>query len=48
MSAGIASLHKILKDETRRKIILQLHEEGSLSYVDLMKAIGIANTGKMN
>ncbi len=48
MSAGIASLHKILKDETRRKIILQLHEKGSLSYVDLMKALGIVNTGKMN
>ena len=48
MSAGIASLHKILKDETRRKIILQLHEKGSVSYVDLMKALGIANTGKMN
>lgn len=48
MSAGIASLHKILKDGTRRKIILQLHEKGSLSYVDLMKALEIANTGKIN
>ena len=48
MSAGIALLHKILKDETRRKIIILLHEQGSLSYVDLMKALGIANTGKMN
>lgn len=48
MSSGIASLHKILKDETRRKIILLLHEKGSLSYVDLMKALGIANTGKIN
>ncbi len=37
-----------MKDETRRKIILQLHEKDSLSYVDLMKALGIANTGKMN
>jgi hypothetical protein len=48
MSTGIDSLHKILKDETRRKIILQLHEKSSLSYVDLMKALGITNTGKMN
>jgi len=48
MSSGIASLHKILKDENRRKIILLLREKGSLSYVDLMKALGIANTGKMN
>lgn len=48
MSSGIASLHKVLKDETRRKIILLLQEKGSLSYVDLMKALGITNTGKMN
>jgi len=48
MGSGIASLHKVLKDETRRKIILLLQEKGSLSYVDLMKALGITNTGKMN
>ena len=48
MSSGIASLHKVLKDETRRRILLLLHEKGSLSYVDLMKAIGITSTGKMN
>jgi hypothetical protein len=48
MGSGIASLHKVLKDETRRRIILLLQEKGSLSYVDLMKALGITNTGKMN
>lgn len=48
MSSNIADLHKILKDETRRKAIILLHERGNLSYVDLMKALGIANTGKMN
>ena len=48
MSSGIASLHKVLKDETRRRILLLLHEKGSLGYGDLMKAIGIASTGKMN
>lgn len=48
MGSGIASLHKVLKDETRRKIILLLQEKGSLSYVDLMKALVITNTGKMN
>jgi len=48
MSSGIASLHKVLKDENRRKIILLLQEKGSLSYVDLMKILGITNTGKMN
>lgn len=48
MDSGIASLNKILKDKTRRRIILLLHEQGSLSYVDLMKGMGIANTGRMN
>jgi len=48
MGSGIGSLHKILKDETRRRIILLLQEKGSLGYVDMMKALGITNTGKMN
>jgi predicted transcriptional regulator len=48
MSQGIASLHKILKDETRRKILLLLEERGSVSYTDLMASIGIGNTGKLN
>ncbi len=48
MSSNIAELHKILKDETRRKAIILLHERGSLGYVELMKALDITNTGKMN
>lgn len=48
MSSNIADLHKFLKDETRRRIVILLHEQESLSYVDLMKALGIVNTGKMN
>jgi DNA-binding transcriptional ArsR family regulator len=48
MSSGIASLHKILKDETRRKIILLLNEKGSLSYTDLMDTLGIVSTGLLN
>jgi hypothetical protein len=48
MSTGIASLHKVLKDETRRKIILLLCEKESLSYVDLMKELQVTSTGKMN
>ena len=48
MNNGLASLHRILKDETRSKIILLLQEKGSLSYTDLMNALGIANTGKLN
>ena len=48
MSLRADSLYRILKDKTRRKIILLLNEEGSLSYVDLMKVLQITNTGKMN
>ncbi|MEM4733927.1 MAG: winged helix-turn-helix domain-containing protein, partial [Candidatus Bathyarchaeia archaeon] len=48
MDSGFASLHKILKDETRRKIILLLHERGSLSYTDLMNTLSIVNTGRLN
>jgi len=48
MSSGFASLHKILKDETRRKIILLLNDKGSLSYTDLMDTLGIVSTGTLN
>ena len=48
MSSGLASLHKILKDETRRKIILLLNEKGSMSYTDLMDELGIVSTGTLN
>lgn len=48
MNNGLASLHKILKDETRRKIVLLLNERGSLSYTDLMKTLEISNTGRLN
>lgn len=48
MSLGIASLNKILKDETRRKIVLLLNEKGSLSYSDLMDSLSITSTGNLN
>ena len=48
MKNGLASLHKILKDETRRKIVLLLNEKGSLSYTDLMNNLKIDNTGRLN
>ena len=48
MNSGINSFHRILKGKTRRRIILLLREKESLSYTDLMKALGITNTGKMN
>lgn len=48
MSSGIAALHNILRDETRRKIILLLNEKGYLSYTDLMDTLGIVSTGLLN
>ena len=48
MSSGFASLHKILKDETRRKIVLLLNEKDSLSYTELLDALGIGSTGRLN
>ena len=48
MSQGIASLHKILKDETRQRILLLLNDRGSVSYTDLMTEVGIGSTGKLN
>lgn len=48
MSSGLASLHKVLKDETRRKIVLLLNEKGRLSYTDLLKSLEIGNTGRLN
>ena len=41
-------LHKILKDSTRRQILLRLSRDGSLSYMELMNHLDIKNTGKLN
>jgi DNA-binding transcriptional ArsR family regulator len=46
--SGLTSLHKILKDETRRKIIILLSEKGNLSYSDLMEASEVLSTGLLN
>ncbi len=48
MSSTIDSLHKILKDETRRKIILKLNEKDSMTYTDLMESLDIVSTGTLN
>lgn len=48
MISELPRLHKILKDDTRRKIISLLDEKGSLGYTDLMNTIGIASTGTLN
>jgi DNA-binding transcriptional ArsR family regulator len=48
MSSGIASLHKILKDKTRQKIISLLNEKNKLSYTELMDATQAGSTGRLN
>ncbi len=48
MGSGLDSLHKILKDETRRKIVLLLNEKDALSHSDLMAKLGFLTTGLLN
>ncbi len=48
MDVDLASLHKILKDSTRRNILLHLTKRGPLAYVELMNLLEITNTGKFN
>ena len=48
MGSGLEFLHKILKDETRRKIVLLLNQKGTLSYTDLMEELAFINYGRLN
>jgi uncharacterized protein YneF (UPF0154 family) len=48
MSAGLDFLHKILKDETRRKIVLLLSEKNALSHTNLLDELGFLSTGRLN
>ena len=48
MSIEIASLHGILKDETRQKIIRLLNEQESVSYTDLLNSLEVVSTGLLN
>ncbi len=48
MTSQIDSLHKILKDETRRSIILLLNDKGAQSHTELMDTMGFATTGLLN
>jgi hypothetical protein len=42
----LASLHKVLKDETRQRILLTLNDRGNQSHTVLMSTLGITSTGK--
>jgi len=48
MDSGLEFLHKILKDGTRRKIVLLLNEKNALSHTDLLEALGFLSTGRLN
>src|SRR5579864_5941307 len=48
MSENLSNLHKILKDETRVRILEILENKASLSYGDLLSQSGITNTGRLN
>ena len=48
MTLAIDSLNRILKDKTRRKIVLLLNEKSSLTYTELMDAVKISSTGTLN
>ena len=48
MTAQIGNLHKILKDQTRRNIILLLNNKTSLTYTELMEEMGFTTTGLLN
>jgi hypothetical protein len=48
MTVEFSSLHKILKDPTRRTILKSLNDRGPLTYVELMKSADIDNTGRFN
>jgi hypothetical protein len=47
MNADLASLHKILKDETRRQILLLLNDK-PVTYTELMGAADVISTGTLN
>src|SRR6266567_1449423 len=48
MPADLGSLHRILKDPTRRRILSALNGKGPLAYVELLGLLEIEHTGKLN
>jgi len=48
LSVDLESLHKIIKNPIRRKIVLTLLEKNELAYMDLMNIVQVENTGKLN
>lgn len=48
LNVDLESLHKILRHPLSRRIVLALHKNRELAYVDLMNLLGVVNTGKLN
>jgi hypothetical protein len=48
MNQDPSSLHKVLKDPTRSKLIILLNEKGSLSYTELLDFSEVGSTGRLN
>ncbi len=48
MTIDLESLHKVLKDETRRRILRFLNEKSAATYTELMEETGVASTGTLN
>ncbi len=48
MSLDSVWQHKILKDETRRKIVILLHDTVSLTHSDLLEALKTQDRGRLN
>jgi predicted transcriptional regulator len=48
MTTQIGNLHKVLKDQTRRNIILLLNSKTALTYTELMEEMGFTTTGLLN
>ena len=47
-TVDISNLPSILKDQSRRKIILALQQRGPLTYTELLNILDTAHTGKLN
>ena len=48
METNWNSLHKTLRDATRRSILELLSERGTLAYTDVMTLMAVTNTGRLN
>jgi predicted transcriptional regulator len=48
MDMDWSSLHKAMRDSTRRSIVELLSERQTLNYTDIMTVLGVTNTGRLN